>query len=85
MLKNLNGADEAKNEETVNQVNDVLIDLRNTVNRNVIPKNKNPDKLIDTVAKFLNFNKWQKGKELKILNIKFLNKFFKNYLQLLHK
>ena len=47
MLKNLNGADEAKNEETVNQVNDVLIDLRNTVNRNVIPKNKNPDKVID--------------------------------------
>ena len=47
MLKNLNGADEAKNEETVNQVNDVLIDLRNTVNRNVIPKNKNPDKVTD--------------------------------------
>ena len=37
-----------------------MIDLRNAVNKKEIPKNENPDKVIDIVEDILNFNKQQK-------------------------
>ena len=37
-----------------------MIDLRNAVNKKQIPKNENPDKVIDIVEEILNFNKQQK-------------------------
>ena len=41
-----------------------MIELRNGVNRKVIPKNKNPEKVVDIVEYILNFNKQQKGNGL---------------------
>ena len=35
---------QAKIEQIVNQVNDALTDLRNAVNKKIIPENKHPDK-----------------------------------------
>ena len=45
MLKDLYNAEN----KIVNHVNVALIDLRNAVNRKKIPKNENPDKVIDIV------------------------------------
>ena len=58
---------QAKNEKLVNNINDILIDLINTIIRKNIPENENPEKIITIVKKFLNFNNQQKGKGLKIL------------------
>ena len=41
----------------------MLIYLRNVVNRNGIPKNENPDKVIDIVEEILKFKKQQKEKD----------------------
>ena len=41
-----------------------MIYLRNGVNRNEIPKNENPDKVIDIVEEILKFKKQQKEKDL---------------------
>ena len=40
----------------------MLIDLRNLVNRERIPENENPNKVIDIVDKINNSDKQQKGK-----------------------
>ena len=58
--KDLNKAMEAKNEQLVNNINDGLIDLRNAINRKEIPENENPNKIVNTVEKILDFNKQQK-------------------------
>ena len=42
-------SNQAKNEQIVNQVNDVLIGWTNTVNKKIIPENENPNKIIDIV------------------------------------
>ena len=55
---------ETRNEKIVNLVNNVLIYLRNGVNRNEIPKNENPGKVIDIVEEILKFKKQQKEKDL---------------------
>ena len=41
----------------VNLVNDALTDLRNLVNKEEIPENKNPDEKISIVEKIPHFNK----------------------------
>ena len=51
MVKDLCRVNQAKNEQIVNQVNDTLIDLRNTVNKKIIPENEYPDKVIDVAKK----------------------------------
>ena len=62
MLKDLNNAKETGNEEIVEHLNNGLINLRNADNKREIPKNENPDKVIDIVEEIHNFNKRQKGK-----------------------
>ena len=47
---------QAKNKDLVNNVNNELIDLRNATNRNEIPANENPKKVINIVGKIINFN-----------------------------
>ena len=47
-----------------------MIDLRNNINRKEILKMKIQKKLVDIVEKILDFNKQQKGKEIKILTLK---------------
>ena len=67
LAKDLIRATQAKNEQLVNNVNDGLIDLRNTIIRKEIPENENPNEIVNFVEKILNFNKQQKGKGIKIL------------------
>ena len=47
-----------------------MIDLRNAINRNEIPKNEQPDPLVNIVEKILEFNKQQNISGLKILTSK---------------
>ena len=82
LVKDLISAEQDRNEKLVNNINDRLIDLRNSVNRKEIPENKNPEKEVKIVEIILAFNKQQKGKGIKML---YLNKCFKEYQQLLHK
>ena len=44
-----------------------MINLRNSINSKEIPENESPKKLDNIVEKVLDFNKRQKGKELKML------------------
>ena len=44
-----------------------MIAFQNDVNRKEIPENGNRKEIIDNTSKIINFNKEQKGKELKIL------------------
>ena len=41
-----------------------MIDLRNCITTGAIPENENPNKIVDIIEKFLDFNKQQKGKGL---------------------
>ena len=70
LAKDLIRATQAKNEKFVNNINDGLIDLRNTIIRIEIPENKNPNQIVDIVEKILKFDKQQKGKWIKILTPK---------------
>ena len=70
LAKDLIRATQAKNEKVVNNINDGLIDLRNTIIRIEIPENKNPNQIVDIVEKILKFDKQQKGKWIKILTPK---------------
>ena len=65
MLKDWYNANKTKIEKLVNNANDVLIDLRHSVNRKEMPENENPDKVFDIVEEIHNFNKNQKVKGLK--------------------
>ena len=49
----LGKANQAKNEQTVNQVSDTLINLRNAVNKKKIPENENSDEVMNIVKKSL--------------------------------
>ena len=46
-------ANQVKNKQIVNLVNDALIDLWNDVNKKDIPRNDNPDKEVDIIEKIL--------------------------------
>ena len=55
-----------KNDTIVKLINELLIDLRNSIDGEKIPQNENPKKVVDIVEKILlDFNKQQKVKELK--------------------
>ena len=47
-----------------------MIELRNSINSEEIPENENPKKVVNIFEKIIDFNKSQKGKELKILTPK---------------
>ena len=57
MTKDLHKANQAKNEQIVNKVNDALIGLQNSFNKNEIPENENPDKVINFFEKIFDFDK----------------------------
>ena len=67
LVKELISTKQNKNEKIVNNINNGLIDKRNDINRREISESKNPKKVVDIVEKVLEFNKQQKGKEIKIL------------------
>ena len=62
LVKDLIRAKQNKNQKSVNNINNGLIDLRNDINRKEIPENENPKKVANIVGKALDFNKQQKGK-----------------------
>ena len=62
-------AKQAKNEQLINNADDVLIDIRNAIIKES-PENKNPVKIIDIVETILDFIKQQKGKVVKVLTPK---------------
>ena len=47
-----------------------MIELRNFINSKEFLENENPKKVVNIVEKFIDFNKKQKGKGLKILTRK---------------
>ena len=61
LAKDLIRGKQAKNEQVVNNINDGLIDLllSNAIIKKEIPENENPNKIVNTVEKFLDFNKQQ--------------------------
>ena len=62
-------AKQAKNEQLINNADDVLIDIRNAIIKKS-PENKNSIKIIDIVETILDFMKQQKGKVVKVLTPK---------------
>ena len=65
LIKDIYNANQTRNEQIVNQVNDALIDLRNTVKKKKIPENENPLEVIKIVERILDFSKQQKVKDSK--------------------
>ena len=61
---------QAKNEQLVNNINDIMIDLRNTIIKIEVSENENPNKIVDIAGKILDFNKQKKGKGIKVLTPK---------------
>ena len=57
LAKDLIKAKQAKNEQIVNNINDGLIDLTKAILRKEIPKNENPNKIVDIIESIFNFNK----------------------------
>ena len=53
LAKDLYEITQVENVGIVNGANDALIDLRNDINKNKIPKFENPDKLTDIIDKLL--------------------------------
>ena len=56
-MKDLCEDNQIKHDITIKHYNDLMIHLRNTVNRKEISENQNPNKILDIVEKLLNFNK----------------------------
>ena len=61
---------QAKNEQLVNNINGIMIDLRNAIIKIEVPENENPDKIVDIAQNILDINKQQKGKGIKVLTPK---------------
>ena len=71
LAKDLIRAKQDKNWQLVNNINDRLIDLRNTVIKEEIPENENPNKIKDIIEKILDFNiNDRRSKGIKILTPK---------------
>ena len=64
LVKDLYEDYQNKDETTITYLNESLINLRNSINSKKIVQNKNPKKVVIYVAKLLEFNKQQKGKEI---------------------
>ena len=70
LTKVLYDSDEIKNNEIIKNINNGMIELRNSINSKEVPENENPKKVFNIVEKIIDFNKTQKGKGLKILTTK---------------
>ena len=70
LTKVLYDRDEIKNNEIIKNINNGMIELRNSINSKEILENENPEKVVNIVEKIIDFNKTQKSKGLKILTPK---------------
>ena len=62
LVKDLYEHSQNKNGKIVKNINESLINLRNSINSNETAENENPKKIVNIVEKILDFNKQQKGK-----------------------
>ena len=62
MVKYLYEGNQNKIDKIVKNINESLINLRNSINSKEIPENENPKKIVNIVEKILDFNKQQKAK-----------------------
>ena len=62
LAKELHNSNQKVNDEIVENINDSLIELMKGINTKKIPKNQNPNKIVDIVEKIVKFKKQQKGK-----------------------
>ena len=62
LAKSLHDNDKIKNDEIIKHINNGLIKLRNSINSNETPENKNPKKVVLIIEKIADLNKQQKGK-----------------------
>ena len=70
LAKDLIKNDHSKNKQIVKQTVDSINELRNSILKKEIPKNENPNKMMNIVEKILEFINQQKGTRLKILTPK---------------
>ena len=70
LAKDLIKNDQSKNKQIVKQTVDSINELKNSILKKEIPKNENPNKMMDIVEKTLEFINQQKGTRLKILTPK---------------
>ena len=67
LAKDLYEDNQNKNDKIVKNINESLINLRNSVNNKEISQNENPKKIVNIAEKFKTLIKKQKGKGIKIL------------------
>ena len=65
LRKVLYNSDEIKDDEIIKNINNRLIELRNSINSKEIPENENPKKVVNIVEKIIGFNKKAKIKNSK--------------------
>ena len=70
LIKDLIKSNQSKNKQIVKQTINSINELRNSIIKKEIPKNENPNKIINIVEKIPEFNNQQKGTRLKILTPK---------------
>ena len=70
LVKDLYEGNQNKNDKIVKNINESLINLRNSINSKEIPENKNLKKVVNIVDHILDFNKQGKSKGIKILTPK---------------
>ena len=70
LAKDLIKNDQSKNKQIVKQTVDSINELKNSILKKEVPKNENPNKMMDIVEKTLEFINQQKGTRLKILTPK---------------
>ena len=59
-----------KNEKIVKNINESLINLRDSINSKETPQNENLKKMVNIAERIIDFHKQQKGKGIKILTPK---------------
>ena len=62
LVKDLYEENQIKNDKIEKNINESLINLRNSINSQEIPENENPKKIVNIVEKILDFSKQQKVK-----------------------
>ena len=59
-----------KNEKIVKNINESLMNLRDSINSKETPQNENLKKMVNIAERIIDFHKQQKGKGIKILTPK---------------
>ena len=63
-MKDLYEDNQNKTDKIVEDINETLINLRNSFNRKEIPENENHKNIVNILGTILDFNKQQKSKDV---------------------